>query len=232
MGRGFLRGLVAQLHNGRRLSRAIAAGNEITLCRQDLARIKLKIRGKGNVIRIGRLHPGAGTITISLFADNSRIEIGEGLSVSRELSINMGQNHPNFGRVVSSSVRIGEETSLESVDIGILNSRAHVEIGPRCMFSFGITLYQTDAHPIYELGTDRILNRVGTMKIGEHVWIGAQATLLKNVQIADGSLVGWGSVVSGRFETPHVIIAGNPARQIPNRQIDWSHGDPRYITNE
>lgn len=217
--------------NARRVARIRARGNVVEVAFRDLSRVKLKVSGEGNVIRIGRLSPGNGRLTVAAFSADSRIEIAPGLSISRNLSINIGQNHPNFGRVLDCSVDIGTETSMEEVGIGILNSHAHVRIGSHCMFSYEVTLYQTDAHPIYEHGTDRIVNRVGTMAVGEHVWIGARSTLLKNTVIADGSLVGWGSVVSGRFTEPNSVIVGNPARQLPGRKIDWRSSDSRYLQN-
>ena len=42
----------------------------------------------------------------------------------------------------------------------------------------------------------------------------------KNVSIADNSIVGWGSIVTRRFDEPNVVIAGIPAR-IVKRGIDW-----------
>jgi acetyltransferase-like isoleucine patch superfamily enzyme len=53
------------------------------------------------------------------------------------------------------------------------------------------------------------------VKIGNHVWIGMRAVILKGVTIGDNSVVGAASVVTKDVE-PNTIVAGNPARKIRN----------------
>ena len=52
--------------------------------------------------------------------------------------------------------------------------------------------------------------------IGNDVWIGAQATILKGVEIADGAVVGAGSVVT-KSVPPNAIVVGNPAKVVQYR---------------
>jgi acetyltransferase-like isoleucine patch superfamily enzyme len=52
-----------------------------------------------------------------------------------------------------------------------------------------------------------------TVKIGNHVLIGARATILKGVTIGDNSVIGAGAVVAQDVE-PNTIVVGNPARKI------------------
>ncbi len=65
-----------------------------------------------------------------------------------------------------------------------------------------------------------MLNFAESIEIGRHVWIGRDVKVGKNVRIADNSIVGWGSIVTRRFDEPNVIIAGNPAKVI-KRGINW-----------
>ena len=51
--------------------------------------------------------------------------------------------------------------------------------------------------------------------IGKGAWIGAHATILPNVTIADNAIVGAGSVVT-KDVPDNAIVAGNPARFIRN----------------
>ncbi len=57
------------------------------------------------------------------------------------------------------------------------------------------------------------------MIIGNHVWIGENALILKGVKIGDNSIVGAGSVVTKDVPN-NSIVAGNPARIIKNN-INW-----------
>lgn len=59
------------------------------------------------------------------------------------------------------------------------------------MFAYGIMLFNTDAHPIYDMEHKNIINKVGDMKIGDHCWIGANSTILKNVEFWHDTIVGW-----------------------------------------
>lgn len=216
----------------RRIAHICEAGNEVVMAPKDICRVKLNIVGKGNRVKIGELRSGSGLISISIYGDNCRLEIEEGCAVNQRLSILMGQCHPNFGKVRNCAIHIGKGTSIESASVILFSSHTAVSVGANCMLSFDITLYQTDAHPIYEFGTDKIVNIPRTMTIGDHVWIGKGVSIMKNSIIPDGCIVGWGSVVTGRFTEPNSILCGNPARQIKGRKVDWKPGDPRYIANE
>jgi maltose O-acetyltransferase len=55
------------------------------------------------------------------------------------------------------------------------------------------------------------------IKVGNDVWIGANATILKGVSIGDGAVIGAGSVVT--IDVPKcAIVAGNPAKVIKYRE--------------
>ena len=73
------------------------------------------------------------------------------------------------------------------------------------------------------------------MKIGNHVWVGARAVILKNTIIPDNCIVGFSSVVSSKTfigEKGHCIAAGNPAKII-KRDISWdADGSKGYVQNE
>ena len=70
------------------------------------------------------------------------------------------------------------------------------------------------------------------MDIGRHVWVGAGATILKNAVVADECIIGWGSVVSGRFGDSHSVLAGNPARKVRGGVYWEANGSKGYVQNE
>lgn len=54
-------------------------------------------------------------------------------------------------------------------------------------------------------------------KIGDNVEIGYGATIIGNIEIADGIIIGANSLVNKSFQESNVVIAGNPARVIKKR---------------
>jgi len=60
--------------------------------------------------------------------------------------------------------------------------------------------------------------------LGNDVWIGANAVIMKGVKIGDGAIIGASAVVTKDVE-PYSIVVGNPAKVIkyryPNEDIQW-----------
>ena len=57
------------------------------------------------------------------------------------------------------------------------------------------------------------------IEIGDHVWIGARAMIMKGVKIGEGAIVAIGSVVV-KDVPPYAIVGGNPAKIIKYRNIE------------
>lgn len=107
-----------------------------------------------------------------------------------------------------------------------LNScpNAFIRLGRDCMFSTDIALWASDTHQILDNHSREILNNRYGITIGDHVWCGTRCTILKGTKVSNNSIVGAASVVSGIFDTPNIIIAGNPARQI-KANADWARDE-------
>lgn len=107
---------------------------------------------------------------------------------------------------------------------GYINSGAQIRcmekitIGVQCAIGRNVMIMDFDAHRIhYESGQENLITAPVT--IGNHVWIGAGATILKGVTIGDGAVIGAGSIVTRDVE-PYTIVAGNPA-QVIKRNVRW-----------
>ena len=92
-----------------------------------------------------------------------------------------------------------------------------VRIGRHCLLAGGVKIFDGDGHP-----TDARRRRLGLptppenarpVVVGDDVWVGSGAIILKGVTIGDRSIVGAGAVVT-RDVPPDVIVAGNPARTV------------------
>lgn len=83
-----------------------------------------------------------------------------------------------------------------------------VVIGRDCMIGWDVLIMDTDQHPIPGRGFD---NRA--VRIGDQVWIGARATILKGVTIGDGAVIGAGAIVTHEVPAGAVVV-GPGARQL------------------
>lgn len=104
---------------------------------------------------------------------------------------------------------------------GFFNSnikiRCHkkIEIGEDVAISHDVTIMDSDAHTGLWDGYKKTL----PIKIGNHVWIGTRAIILKGVTIGDGAVVAAGAVVT-KDVPAHTIVAGIPAKVIKT-DICW-----------
>lgn len=99
-----------------------------------------------------------------------------------------------------------------------------VHIGERCLFSDTITFRTGDSHSILDSDGKRI-NKAKDITIGDHVWIGQQVIVLKGSTVGTDSIVGTGSLLTGKTYDSNSIIAGIPAK-IVKQHVSW---DPRTL---
>lgn len=171
---------------------------------------KFKIRGKGNVIAIGekgRLR----NCTIYISGNNNLLRIGGGHTIIANTTFWLQGNN--------CIIDIGENFTMEGGGISVTES-GKICIGKDCMFSFGIDIRNGDSHSILDLHGKRI-NKAKDIVIKDHVWLGANVTVLKGVSIESHSIIGTRSVVSKSCETAHSTYAGIPARFI-KAGVDWN----------
>ena len=81
------------------------------------------------------------------------------------------------------------------------------------MIGRDVTIFDSDYH---DSGKKR---KPKPVTIGEHVWIGAKAMIMKNVSIGDGAIIGASSVVTRRVK-PHNMVFGNPAKILMD-DVQW-----------
>jgi acetyltransferase-like isoleucine patch superfamily enzyme len=94
-------------------------------------------------------------------------------------------------------------------------------IGENCM-SGGCKILCGDSHEIRSIKTNDIINYNKGINIGNHCWIGSDATILKNVNLTNDVIVATKSVVTKSVDIPFCAIAGNPAKII-KKDVAWSN---------
>ena len=93
--------------------------------------------------------------------------------------------------------------------------RCHKEIiiGEDCAVSHDFTIMDSDAHEL-----DGSIN-VEPVHIGNHVWIGTRATILKGVTVGDGAVIAAGALVT-RDVPAKTLVGGVPAKVLKDK-VEW-----------
>lgn len=91
-------------------------------------------------------------IEINIYGDDNVIDLFDRILIPQSLHIIVGQDHPNSWKCNGALFAIGEHSSIESLSHITYNGGASCVIGKRCMIS-NVTIYNTDAHPIFDLHT-------------------------------------------------------------------------------
>ncbi|MBU3142622.1 acyltransferase [Clostridium sp. CF012] len=122
-------------------------------------------------------------------------------------------------------IHIGNNVGISGATI---YSKQSIQIGDYTNIGGNVKILDHDFHPI-EAEARKMNNMSMVAKkaivIGENVFIGCNSLILKGSEIGDNSVVGAGSVVSGKFPE-NVIIAGNPARII--KRLDSNYELNRF----
>ena len=101
-------------------------------------------------------------------------------------------------------ISVKQGTSLGMNDIIISHER--INIGERCSLAPNICIYDHD-HCFDSNGKTTGFN-TGEVNIGNNVWIGAGAIILRNTSIGDNCVIGAGTVVKGVIPS-NSIVTGN-----------------------
>lgn len=166
-----------------------------------LTNSQININGKNNIL----VCEGQ----VSLW--NSRIDFNGDNSV-----LYLSSN--NFDYAVNISINgnnvcfIGKNNYFNGMTTIVLSESQNIIIGEDCLFSYGISVRVADAHLIYHTKTKERLNYSKSIYIGDHVWLGQNAMILKGTHIGSGSIIGANSVLSNKFVPSNTTFAGSPAR--------------------
>ena len=175
------------------------------------------------------------------FGENVRVQRNGSLLVQRpHASLSIGDHtilweHANIQILGDGKLSIGSHCVVTDVHFYCLKE---ISIGDGCGFGPGTLIYDYDPHPVDpKLRAVHIREMVlnhrprfdttatipeftefdqdeSPVIIGNAVWICANVTILKGVEIGDGCVVACGAVVTRGKYPPNSLIAGNPAKVI------------------
>lgn len=148
---------------------------------------------------------------------NGRFEIGDSFKMNNRLVDNP------IGRAQKCIFNVGENAYLLIGDnVGMshtaINCQKGIKIGNNVMIGGGVCIYDTDFHSLKaELRNVSSQDKKYALRqeiiIQDNVFIGANSTILKGVEIGFNSIIGASSVVTKSIG-PNEIWAGNPAKFI------------------
>lgn len=159
--------------------------------------------GPGGVLLIGLASFG-----LTSTSDTSVIRVRPGASfhVGGRVALQRGV------RIVVDSGRlsIGPGTNVNGLGTKILCAES-VTIGAGCTFSWEVQVLDNDFHAITADGKQQ--PSMAPVVIGDRVWVGTRAVILKGVTIGDGAIIAAGAVVT-KDVPPGAIVAGLPAKVV------------------
>ncbi|MBI1764837.1 MAG: hypothetical protein HYR56_25785 [Acidobacteria bacterium] len=139
-----------------------------------------------------------------------RIVIGQNVQLSGKSGFTFGNRHR-----VDPLLEIGDDTFIGHGSC--FTVARSVRIGTGCLLAGNVRIADYDGHPV-----DAVRRRakeptppegIRPVTIGDDVWIGYGAIILKGVTIGERAIIGAGAVVT-RDVPADVVVAGNPARVV------------------
>lgn len=142
------------------------------------------------------------------------IRIGKRFTCTSSWRFNsIGVFQPTTLKCVTPDARLvlGDDFGVSGASI---SCSKEIFIGDRVMIGSGCLITDSDAHAVDpRCRFDSTKVPMAPVQIGDDVFVGARAIILKGVTIGSGSVIGAGSVVVKDIPAG-VIAAGNPARVI------------------
>ena len=173
-----------------------------------LQRFRNKVKLKGSYELLLAKNAKIVNCTISIIGNNNRLTI-EDNTVLRYTNIEiLGDN---------CLISIGANSIMGHGCYLSAKEGKKLQIGSGCMFSRNAKVMTSDGHFIYK--DDKIINAGKDISIGSNVWLADNVTVLKGVNIGDGSVVGINATLTTSIQAKSIAV-GNPA-QVVKENIVW-----------
>lgn len=171
-------------------------------------------------------------VSFDIIGNNNTILVGKNTNVSNTLIFIRGDHHHLIigdncimgkGELWIEddhcSLIIHNNTTIEHAHLAVTEPYSVLEIHNDCMLAKQVEIRTGDSHSIIDMQTGKRINQAANVTLGEHVWVGALAKILKGVTIGNNVVIATGAIVTSDIPS-HSIAAGIPARVIKT-DIDW-----------
>lgn len=128
-----------------------------------------------------------------------------------QLGYNGRLNVNNFTMYPGARIIVGPNAEVNLGDNSFIQhntkiiARQKVEIGNNCAISWDVQILDSDFHNIIVDGQKNV--ETSPVIIGNNVWIGSRATILKGVTVGDGAVIASGAVVIDDIP-PKCLVGG------------------------
>lgn len=186
---------------------------------------------RGNKI-ISKGHSGSG-ISVTFTGSNNTIYVPQNARIGKLIANFDGDNgHLELGNntnvgPMKAIIRIGEDSRVYFSDNVSTTEQCVISAVEGSMISFGNDVMiasnnefrADDGHPIFDINSGLRVNPAKDIVIGDHVWFARGACALGGAKVGEGSVIGFGSLVTGDIPN-NVEAAGQPAKVV-RKNIAW-----------
>ena len=144
--------------------------------------------------------------------------------IGQNVHVHIGDNcvlgHLEIHAAGGNRVSIGDRSGFNGRVRLLMHEPGDITIGMNCLIGqsdFTIS----DMHSIVDIASGRRTNPAASIALGDHVWVGEGALVLKGVKIGADSVIGARAVVTQDIPQQSVA-AGTPARVIRSG-VTWRH---------
>ena len=139
--------------------------------------------------------------------------------------------------ILGDDVRFSRGFSIKTIEGGKLTIGNHfiancyvtvfasdeVTIGEGCLVAHHVFMNCGDGHKVVSAVTGEVTNTRKPITLGDHVWLGANVSVLKGSYIEHGSIVGYATIVGTEFREPNCCIVGPFPGRVVKRETTWKH---------
>jgi maltose O-acetyltransferase len=148
-----------------------------------------------------------------LFVGPGEVSLGDGVQFGWKASPQFysGYCHVEVSKE-QARIEVGDRTEFNN-NLMIKSEGAGIRIGRDGLFGAHIEVFDSDFHELHPARRHAGTPAMAPVEIGDNVFVGMGARILKGATVGSDSVIGAGAVVTGAIPSG-VIAAGNPARVI------------------
>lgn len=149
---------------------------------------------------------------------NGNVKIGSNCLIGRS-SYGYHASMPFYTTILNdgtdSKISIGNNCRINGAYI---HANESIEIGDNCVIASGVNIIDSNGHETNSLNRTIGRDIPKSIIIGNNVWIGLNAIILKGTKIGDNSIVAAGCIVKGEYPA-NCIISGNAGKVIKTFEL-------------